>query len=297
MIWARWAGLIAVLMAGPALAESYGFELEHRIWDLREGVEIDRATLVERLGGADVVLLGEVHDNADAHLAQGAMVRLLKPEALAVEMIRTSDEGDLNAYLAGGGDPAGIGDQVGWAGSGWPDWAIYAPIFKDWVPGQVMGASLPRAEVRRSMTDGAAAIPLQPSMRALLEGPLAAPVQAALETEMVDAHCGHLPKEMAPGMIEAQRLRDAALAAAVLRARDAGAATVAVIAGNGHTRKDRGAGTYLPEALEVMSLGVLEADIGIAPEAIASAGLPYDFAWFVPPAEREDPCAVFLKKK
>ncbi|MEL7468811.1 MAG: ChaN family lipoprotein [Pseudomonadota bacterium] len=294
----RWiAVILVVLSAGLARAESYGSALEHRIWDLRTGQEIDRAALVEALSGADVALLGEVHDNADAHMAQGALVRLLQPVALAVEMIPIAQEADLNAYLADGGETVGIGKAVAWDTLGWPAWDLYRPVFKYFTPGLIKGAALDRDEVRRSMTDGAAAIPLDPPMADRLDKPLAEDIQAALEDEMVVAHCGHLPKEMAPGMIEAQRLRDAALASAVLRARAAKVGQVAVIAGNGHTRTDRGVGTYLGDDLSVLSVGLLEADIGIAPEAVGGSELPYDFVWFVPPAEREDPCAVFKKRK
>ncbi|MEM9063679.1 MAG: ChaN family lipoprotein [Pseudomonadota bacterium] len=294
----RWiAVLLVILSAGLAEAESYGSALEHRIWDLRSGQEIDRAALVEALAEADVALLGEVHDNADAHMAQGALVRLLQPVGLAVEMIPTAREADLNAYLANGGEPVGIGKAVSWDSLGWPAWEIYRPVFKYFTPGVIKGAALDRAEVRRSMTDGAAAIVLDPPMSEHLSRPLAPKIQSALEEEMVVAHCGHLPKEMAPGMIEAQRLRDAALAAAVLRARAARDGKIVVIAGNGHTRTDRGVGTYLDNDLSVLSLGVLESDAGIAPDAVAEAGLPYDFVWFVPPADREDPCAVFTKHK
>ena len=295
MFRARWMAAILLLGPGQALAESYGSPLENRIWDMTAGVEIDRSALVARIAGSDVVLLGEVHDNPDAHLAQGALVRLLEPRALAVEMIPTSAEDGLNAYLSEDGDPSGIGPEIDWEDSGWPDWEIYEPVFRDWNPGTVRGAGLPRDSVRRAMTDGAAAIPLEPPMGVLLNEPLAPDVQSGVESDMVDAHCGHLPKEMAPGMVEAQRLRDASLASAVLRA-GAGDGLVAVIAGNGHVRKDRGAGTYLPGTLRIASVGVLEADIGIAPEDIPTAELPYDFVWFVPPADREDPCAVFLKK-
>ncbi len=297
MIWARALAAFLVLSAGIAQATSYGSPLENRIWDLRTGAEIDRATLVERLKGHDAVLLGEVHDNAEAHNAQGALVRLLEPKGLAVEMIRTSDEAGLNAFLSGGGSTELIGEKVDWDESGWPDWSIYAPVFRYWKPGILTGAALPRAEVRRSMTDGAAAIELDPPMKALLEQPLSDAAQDSIEAEMVASHCGHLPKSMAPGMVEAQRLRDAAQAAAILRAQEKANGMVALIAGNGHTRKDRGAGTYLPAGLNVASVGILEADIEIAPEDIAGSELPYDFVWFVSPAQREDPCATFLKKK
>lgn len=297
MLWARLAVAIVVLNSGLALATSYGLPLENRIWDLREGAEIDRSVLVQRLLSEDVVLLGEVHDNADAHQAQGALVRLLQPSALAVEMIQAKDEAALKGFLSAGGAPDQIGPHVGWNESGWPAWAIYAPVFRYFKPGVVTGAALPRAAVRRSMTEGAAAIALDPPMHAKLAEPLPASVQEGMQAEMVTAHCGHLPKEMAPGMIQAQRLRDASQASAVLRARAATDGMVALIAGNGHVRMDRGAGTYLPDGLNVAAVGILEADIGIAPEEIVAAGLPYDFVWFVAPAEREDPCAVFLKKK
>ena len=296
MFRARWIAAILLLGSLQALAESYGSPLEHRIWDMTAGEEIGRYDSAARVAGSDVVLLGEVHDNADAHLAQGALVRLLAPRALAVEMIRTSDEDTLNAHLADGGSPAEIGPLIDWNGSGWPDWKIYEPVFRDWSPGIIQGAGLSRQDVRRSMTEGAAAIALNPPMDMKLKTPLDPEVQAEMEAEMVDSHCGHLPKAMAPGMIEAQRLRDASLASAVLRA-GAGDGLVAVIAGNGHVRKDSGAGTYLPDTLTIVSVGILEADIGIEPENVPDADLPYDFVWFVPPAEREDPCAVFLKKE
>ncbi len=190
MIWARALAAFLVLSAGIAQATSYGSPLENRIWDLRTGAEIDRATLVERLKGHDAVLLGEVHDNAEAHNAQGALVRLLEPKGLAVEMIRTSDEAGLNAFLSGGGSTELIGEKVDWDESGWPDWSIYAPVFRYWKPGILTGAALPRAEVRRSMTDGAAAIELDPPMKALLEQPLSDDAQDSIEAEMVASHCG-----------------------------------------------------------------------------------------------------------
>ena len=296
MFRARWFAVILLLGSAEALAESYGSPLENRIWDIATGAEIDRSELVARIAQSDVILLGEVHDNADAHLAQGTLVRLLEPHALAVEMIATDKEDAVNAFLADGGEPSGIGSEIDWNDSGWPDWQIYEPVFRDWRPGVVTGAGLPRSEVRRAMTDGAAAISLDPPMSEVLATPLDPDIQADIEADMITAHCGHLPKEMAPGMIEAQRLRDAALASAVLRAGPQDG-LVAVIAGNGHVRKDRGLGTYLPDTLKIASVGILEADIGISPEDIPSADLPYDFVWFVPPAEREDPCAVFLKKE
>lgn len=44
--------------------------LTGRIWDVSSARFIDRETLVERLAGADFVLLGERHDNPDHHMQQ-----------------------------------------------------------------------------------------------------------------------------------------------------------------------------------------------------------------------------------
>jgi uncharacterized iron-regulated protein len=97
-----------------------------------------------------------------------------------------------------------------------------------------------------------------------------------------------MPTDMLPGMVSAQRLRDAALAEAVLRALDEVGPPVAVITGTGHARKDWGLPAVLALAapdLTVLSIGQMEADPG--PEA------PFDLWLVSPPVERGDPCAAF----
>ena len=64
----------------------------------------------------------------------------------------------------------------------------------------------------------------------------------------MDAHCGALPEEMLGGMVEAQRLRDAALAEGVLAALAESSGPVVVITGNGHARLDWGAPRMLERA-------------------------------------------------
>src|SRR5690606_22196571 len=117
--------------------------------------------------------------------------------------------------------------------------------------------------------------------------------RAALEDEMIAAHCDRLPREAAAAMVGMQRLRDAGLADAALRAHDAGGPTV-LVTGNGHARTDRGVPAWLravePE-LEVLSVGLLETD----PErsAFGDYHAPYDYVWFTAPAERTDACEDF----
>ena len=280
--------------------------LDGTIWDVDTGRQIDRDMLAGRLAQADIAVLGEIHDNAAQHLAQAWLVGRLRPAGIAFEMIPQAEEAAIAAHLAGGGTPGEIGPVIGWDESGWPDWALYRPIFDAWRARLYTGGGVPREALMKAGEAGAAALAPDQRFEPLLSQTLDPQTQAALEDEMVAAHCNKLPREAAAGMVEVQRLRDASFAAATLRAHAAtqaasiGAAvtgagtTTVLITGNGHARTDRGVPAYLNAVepdLSVASLGLLETD----PQALALADYdtPYDYVWFTAPAEREDPCLGF----
>ena len=98
-------------------------------------------------------------------------------------------------------------------------------------------------------------------------------------------------------MVEAQRLRDAALADAVLRARNAtGGKSVVLITGNGHARRDRAVPFYLKGYdLDIVTVAMRESVPGEVDAQSYLADQPYDFIWITPPAAREDPCKAFKK--
>ena len=235
---------------------------------------------------ADVVILGEIHDNAEHHAHQAAAVAALVPGALVFEMLDPAQAARLRGVERGDG-PA-LDRLLGWAESGWPDFALYHPIFTAAPEATVFGGALPRAEVRRSMTEGAATVFGPEAARFGLADPLDPAEQAAREVEQAEAHCNALPETLLPGMVEAQRLRDAALARAVIEAHAATGGPVAVITGTGHARRDRGIPAALARAapgLRVLSVGMFEADPGPSP--------PFDL-WLVTPSQpRPDPCAAF----
>jgi uncharacterized iron-regulated protein len=250
---------------------------------MAEAAEVGREGL-GYLPPADVVILGEVHDNPYHHEAQAVAVAAVQPRALVFEMLTPAQA--TAATAENRGDRAALEAALGWAGSGWPDFAMYHPIFTAAPEAEIFGAGVPREEVRRAMAEGADAA----------MGPDAAlfGLDLALDpddlTERVEeqavAHCQTLPLAMLPGMVEAQRLRDAVLARAALAALDATGGPVAVITGNGHARRDRGVPAYLELArpgLSVLALGQLEATPDVAP--------PYDLWHVTPAAEREDHCA------
>jgi uncharacterized iron-regulated protein len=104
----------------------------------------------------------------------------------------------------------------------------------------------------------------------------------------MQAHCDALPEDMLPGMVGVQRLRDAVLARAVVRAMDDTGGPVAVITGNGHARRDWGMPAILALAapdLDIWVLGQTEADQPLEGD--------FDIVKSAPAPDRPDPCAVF----
>lgn len=241
---------------------------------------------LDSLPRADIVILGEVHDNAEHHVNQARAVSALVPRALVWEMLtpeqaaRMPDERE---------DAEAVADAIGWETSGWPDFALYHPVLMAAPGAQIYGGGVPRATARRVFEEdsagvfadlfGAQADPLG------LDKPLAPGDQAAREAAQAEAHCDALPVHLLPGMVAAQRLRDAALAHVALQALADTGGPVVVIAGTGHARNDIGIPAFLRRSDQqpgVLSLGQMEA----APDAPA----PYDLWIVTEPAPRPDPC-------
>lgn len=240
------------------------------------------AEALDAMARADVVVLGEIHDNPEHHMNQARAVFSLVPRAVVWEQLSAEAAGRVPADL---GDSAAVARALGWGQSGWPDFEMYYPIFVAARAARHYGAEVPRDLARRSVTEGALAVmPDGPGLaRALPEAE-----QAAREAEQMAAHCNAMPADVLPGMVQAQRLRDAYLAQAVMRALDEVGPPVAVITGSGHARRDWGVPAVLAEAapgVSVISVGQME---GTAPQ-----DAPFDLWLVTETLEREDPCAAF----
>ena len=241
---------------------------------------------LERLPDADVVILGEVHDNPAHHENQARVLAALRPAAVVFEMLTPAQAGRVTAENRR--DRAALAAALGWADSGWPDFAMYHPLFTAAPGARIFGGDLPRETVRRAMAEDPAAIFGAGAADYGLDRPLPAAEQAAREALQMAAHCDALPAEMLPGMVAAQRLRDAVLARAVVGAMEATGGPVAVITGNGHADPARGIPAALAAArpdLEVLTVVQLEAPPAETPDT--------DFWVVTAPAERPDPCAAF----
>lgn len=290
----------------PAWQASLGREhpLAGQVWDVRGERVITPAALVAELARARYVLLGEKHDNPDHHLLQAWILGELQAQGrtplVAFEMLHTGQADALARHVqARPGKIEGLAEAVGWASSGWPEWALYEPIFAvamaaGW---PLKAANLPPPEVRRIATEGLAALGAERAAVLALDRPLGKAAVASLAAEIEASHCGHATPELVAAMTTAQRVRDAVMADALLGAGEGGAV---LIAGAGHVRRDRGVPWYLAArgaGEGVRSVALLEVRDGVEDAAAmveAGAGLaPFDYLWFTPRVDDEDPCEKF----
>jgi uncharacterized iron-regulated protein len=269
-----------------------------RIWETRAGRFASEAELRAAAARGRFLLLGETHDNADHHVLQARLLDAVlatgRRPALGFEMLDAEEQPAVDAVLAGP-EPsaAGLAAAVGWERSGWPAFALYAPLFQRALDAElpVVAANLSRPIARGVVHHGAAALP--PALRTLLEraGPLSPEEERARREEMAASHCGHLPEAFLAPMVLSQRARDAQLAAALAAgATDDGAV---LVTGAEHAREDRGAGAFLALAGAAAGAVVSVAFREVNPEERAppAGPAPWDFVVFTPGVDRGDPCA------
>ncbi|MCA0177968.1 MAG: ChaN family lipoprotein [Proteobacteria bacterium] len=236
---------------------------------------------------ADVLLLGELHDNPAHHAQRAQWLAALLQDGRPTTVVFEQMQAGTDAAVAAAADADGVAqagalDQAAW------QWPLHRPLVDAALAGKarIVGANLPRPVVRAVVQDEAAVPPqLQPRLAAARWSPAA---EAALAQVIAEQHCGALPAARTPGMVRAQRVRDAAFAQVVAREVQSGRRVV-LIAGNEHVRRDRGVPAYLtdlPPGTQVLAVGWLE--VGQA----APGGAFDDVAFTPAPTGRTDPCAA-----
>lgn len=289
-----------------------GHPLAGRIWQPAAARFVAPEAVAAALTASRFVMLGEKHDNADHHRIQAWLVAEMfaagRRPAVAFEMFTSNQQAALDAHLAAQPrDAAGIGAALGWAETGWPDWDLYQPIAQAALDGgaALLASDLPRALRRRLARDGVSALGAERVAALGLDRPLPEDLAGNLRREIAESHCGQLPESMIGPMATVMTARDAQMAEALRRgAALAGHDGAVLIAGKGHTRNDRAVPFHLRRmdaAASIVSLGLFEVAEGAREPAdyaafLGTAALPFDFVWFTPIADPENPCAKFAEQ-
>jgi uncharacterized iron-regulated protein len=198
---------------------------------------------IEDVQGVDALLLGEQHDaGAQPALQERYVRRLAERGRLGAVALEMAERGASTATLPAGASEPEVRAALRWNAQAWP-WERYGPAVmaavRAGVP--VLGANLPREQMREAMEDG--------SLDALLPGPAIKAQQQAIRR----GHCEMLPEHQVRPMTRIQIARDRAMAQTLESALARGK-TVVLIAGAGHVQPDVGVPLHLPPAVRVRPL-------------------------------------------
>jgi uncharacterized iron-regulated protein len=297
------AGLLC-LIAAAAQAAPATLHRDHpltgSLWDVRAGKQVSEEIFFTQAAAARWVLLGEKHDNAEHHRLQarvvGALAQVGRRPAVVWEMAQPVQEAALrDARLPEVGD---LGRALDWEARGWPAWPEYQPIAEQALRhGLAMYPGKPSQDLVRRVSRGEP-LPDDLATRFDFTQPYPAAMEAALQEDLDVGHCGRLPPAALAPMVRVQRLWDAWMADALRRAGETSDGAV-LIAGAGHVRKDRAVPWQLgltgARAGDILTLALVEVRPGHDAAKAYDAFDPslFDYVWFTPGVDREDPCAAF----
>ncbi len=267
----------------------FGALASAQIIDVRSSKALDESALADILKSADIVLLGELHDNKLHHEARGRLIarfadhrRTVISEHLPAPN-QVTFQSDIKTDLVAAGF-----DTEGW------DWPIHQSLYEQ-IKNKglsVVGGNLPKEEARRMFLQGVSSLP-ERMAKTYTQSRLDETAERKLDHDLVEGHCGKLPDKYLSRMRFAQRMTDLSLTHNLLDRRPS-----LLIAGNGHVRRDYGVPQILasvaPE-LKVVSIGFLEQGSGTQ-DLLQSVSGQYDFIWITERAERKDPCENFKLK-
>jgi uncharacterized iron-regulated protein len=234
---------------------------------------------------ADVLLLGEKHDNGEGHRLRTnelrARVEAGWRPAIAMEQFDRENQALLDAALHECTDADCVVARAAPGKSSW-NWEFYKPVIalalKYKLP--LLAANLSRADAGKVIQNGiASALDAGEISRYGLDKPLPSAVLAPQIEEVRTGHCGMLPAEMLEPMARAQIARDVVMAETL---RPFASRGVVLIAGNGHVRRDIAVPYWLHmQGLTTSSIGFVE-----------EAGAPgeFDSERHIPAIERPDVC-------
>ncbi len=255
----------------------------------------DRA-IVESMAEADIVLLGELHDNAAQHRLRLQWLRELAdraPITIVFEHLDADAQPRLDearrvqdARLPVSTRARQLAESAGFRFDGW-DWTLIGPVVE-----LALERNLPIRAANLSSREAFAIARGQPhALGSAVPTGWTPEVEQRMARVIRDGHCGLLPETMIPAMVRAQRARDARIAEVVGEVRAGGRRPV-LLAGNGHVRTDLGVPLHLRDtagSAKIFAVGLLEAPV--SPDEGR-----FDAVRITEAQERPDPCESLRKR-
>jgi len=265
---------LVLLASGPA---------DLRVFGAREGGETDLAAVFDAAAQADLVFVGERHDDAASHGFELALLDALaergRPVVLAMEMFERDVQPALDDYLAGRVDEAEMLART----RPWPNYRTdYRPLVelaraRGW---PVIAGNAPRALAARVAREGLAALEtLPPAERAQAAAALECGEGAYREKFMAEMRqmAGHGGTADLDRLFEAQCVKDETMAESAAAGLAPGSTVVHV---NGAFHSDEGLGVV--ERLRRRRPEVRALVVSIGQGAPSPEGAAGDFVVWAP---------------
>ncbi len=290
-------------------AELQESKLVGKIWSKEKNDFITPAELIDALSKKRFVLLGEIHDNPDHHTLQAGIINALvktqtKKPALVIEMIKVDQMQRFNGYRNQPNSKAKhLGTALRWKQNGWPTWDIYLPIGEQIFTHdlEVYPGHTTRIMIDHLIKTDMSILPEKAKQVFKLDVKLEKPLNEALREDIRIAHCNRLPEHVIPPMTQVQRFRDAWMADVMIQAsygKEDKRRQSILIAGNGHTRTDRGVPWYLnlregkdkAATVQFAEITSEAKTINDLAQKNPAGEIATDFIWVTPTIKRGDKC-------
>ncbi|MCB1742631.1 MAG: ChaN family lipoprotein [Gammaproteobacteria bacterium] len=260
-----------------------------------------QAQLLQRALAADVVYLGEKHDNMAQHRLQSWLLRSLvdagaRP-ALGLEAAAVEQTALLMEFTQA--NPQHAHSQMletrlrmglGWGAEQDERWRLYGQLLRTARAHQLetFGIDLPMALRRRLVKVGRAELSALETRGLASVAPAADTYRLQMLERLKAAHCGHGGAAYLQRLFETWELRNETMARAILTMLAADrVGPVVIVVGAGHVGDERALVRRVKNArpdVNQLALGFVEVGQGEGrvAEQMSDSGMAYDFIWFTP---------------
>jgi len=283
---------LRLLLAFGAMLASACTSLVHAPGESSNG----DAALISRMVAADIVMLGELHDNGAQHRLRIEWLRALSeqvPITIVLEHLDAEAQPRLDEARRTL-DPARplperarrLAEAASFRFDGW-DWALIGPVIE-----LALERNLPIRAANLSAREAFSIARGQAHPLATVRpNGWSDALERKLSDTIRDGHCGLLPEAMIPAMVRAQVARDAQIAQALVESRTGGRKPV-LLAGNGHVRTDFGVPLHLRDRLATATL----LSVGLIEDSASPGDGPFDVVRTTEAQTRPDPCESLRKR-
>ena len=251
--------------------------------------------LIAAIHEADIVLLGEIHDNPFQHRARADLISKIQNKEFAI----------VSEHLVSGSEIAYSGslledlETIGFNKKAW-SWPTHEVLYKKFeefnLP--VFGGDLSKKDIN-NIYEGRALSQSETLTPIIKRSALDSQLKDKLLNDLVVGHCGVVEEGLLSFMYKAQRYRDASMAYIASKV-----APAIVIAGNGHVRRDYGVPQILkkmnPDS-NIISIAFLEVDkFSIMTDNLIKKlfkDADTDYIWLTETVSRVDPCEKFRGRR